>query len=223
MLKSIISGRPVVTALDFENDIEVTVCITGHREKSVIPFRDNDIYKTLTLKTVRRMLCRYIDIASELGYSWFYSGLSTGCDLWAAEYIINKRKSGADIHLIGAIPYLRHAEHFRAADKEILSRVESECDALVLVNTDPDITYERGGSTAGLYRERNYFMVDRSSAVIAFHNEGMYRSGTGQTVRYAERQGKRIFRFCLEDAYDIIGSCSGDIDLIADRIASIEV
>lgn len=222
MLRSLISGRPVVTALDFENDIKVTVCITGHREKNVIPFRDNDIYKTITVKTVRRMLCRYIDIASELGYSWFYSGLSTGCDLWAAEYIINKRKSGADIHLIGAIPYLRHAEYFRAADKEILSRVESECDALVLVNTDPDTTYERGGSTAGLYRERNYFMVDRSSAVIAFHNEGLYRSGTGQTVRYAERQEKRIFRFCLEDAYDIIESCSGDIDLIAGSIASIE-
>ena len=36
-------------------------------------------------------------------------------------------------------------------------------------------------------QKRNYFMVDNSSKLIAVVDD--YRSGTGQTIRYAENKG----------------------------------
>ena len=37
------------------------------------------------------------------------------------------------------------------------------------------------------YKNRNYYMVDRSSKLIAMVND--YKSGTGQTISYAKKNG----------------------------------
>ena len=43
------------------------------------------------------------------------------------------------------------------------------------------------------YHQRNCYMVDHASYLIGvFDNERKMRSGAGQTVRYAQRQGKGI-------------------------------
>ena len=39
--------------------------------------------------------------------------------------------------------------------------------------------------------ERNRYMVDHSSVLLAVYN-GVYRSGTGMTVRYAESKRRKI-------------------------------
>ena len=81
MLFSLDSGVPVLPAQDFSGDIDTTVCFTGHRETSVIPYRNEPIYRSITLRTVQLMLCRYIDMAVESGYRSFISGLAVGTDL----------------------------------------------------------------------------------------------------------------------------------------------
>ena len=39
--------------------------------------------------------------------------------------------------------------------------------------------------------ERNRYMVDHSSILLAVYNE-TYRSGTGMTVRYAQKLGREV-------------------------------
>ncbi|MBQ6034582.1 MAG: DUF1273 family protein, partial [Ruminococcus sp.] len=141
MLFSLDSGVPVLPAQDFSGDIDTTVCFTGHRETSVIPYRNEPIYRSITLRTVQLMLCRYIDMAVESGYRSFISGLAVGTDLWAAKYILAKKRSDSSIRLIGVMPYLRHAERFAPQYRETLADVEKGADVLLTTNTEPDVIY----------------------------------------------------------------------------------
>jgi len=221
MLTSLVSELPVISPAEAVFPAERTLCITGHREKSIIPYHDLPIYRELTASAVKLMLCRYIDMAAERGYEWFISGLATGTDLWAAEYIIEKKRLNSRIKLVGAMPYLRHADHFSAAQRKLLEKVEKNCDCLVSVNQDPQAVYNKGPGR-NLYRDRNYFMVDRSSAVIAFLDDKQSWSGTRQTVNYGYRTGRLIKSFSLDDVYRIIDESSADIREISRNIAFLE-
>lgn len=222
MLFSLDSGVPVLPADELELCPEKTLCFTGHREASIIPYRKDPSFRDLTVKTVRLMLCRYIDMALEMGYKSFISGLAVGTDLWAAEYILEKKRGKNDICLIGAMPYLRHSERFGSSYKRLLTKVEHGADKLVVTNTDPDVTYGKsrsGGNTSPeLYRTRNYFMVDNSSAVLAFYNESSFTSGTYQTLNYAARTGRKICRFGLDEVYSLIDRCGADMSKMKNSI-----
>lgn len=226
MLFSLDSGIEVMPAETIETDAGRTVCFTGHRESSVIPYMKDPVYSRLTLRTVQLMLFRYIDMAVEYGYRSFISGLAVGTDLWAAKYILNKKRADSSIRLIGVMPYLRHAERFSSSYREMLADVERGADMLLVTNTDPTVVY--GKSRAGentspdLYRARNYFMVDHASAVISYFNEGSFKSGTYQTLNYAVRQGLKIRRFGLEDVYSVIEECGADIESIRRKLVFME-
>ena len=224
MLFSLDSGVPVLPADDAEIDSAGTVCFTGHRENSVIPYRKDPIYRNITLRTVQLMLFRYIDMAVECGYRSFISGLAVGTDLWAAKYVLAKKISDSSIRLIGVMPFLRHAERFTSQYKDILADVERGADLLLATNTDPQAVYGKSGENASpeLYKVRNYFMADHASAVISYFNEGSFKSGTYQTLNYAVRQGLKIRRFGLEDAYSVIDECGADIESIRRKLVFME-
>ena len=226
MLFSIDSGVPVLPCEEIETDKEKTICFTGHRENSVIPYKGEQIYYGITLRTVQLMLFRYIDMAVESGYKTFISGLAAGTDLWAAKYILGKKHSDSSIRLIGVMPYLRHAERFSDRYKELLADAERGADMLLTTNTDPLVVYgkSRGGEKTfpDLYRVRNYFMVDNASAVISYFNEGSDKAGTSQTLNYAVRQGLKIRRFGLEEAYGVIDECGPDIESIRRKLVFME-
>lgn len=219
MFNSLVSGLPVRPASEFRSDRGRTVCISGHREKNILPYKGDNVYAGLTVSAVKLMLYRYIDMAAEKGYTEFISGLATGTDLWAAAYIIKKKQSNPDLRLIGAMPYLRHAERFPKAYLELLGRVEREADELLTVSEVPDIAYSKRGHASELYRDRNYFMVDRSSAVIAFVNRNSFASGTVQTVNYAYRSGRLVCGFGLTDIYAIMDMVGADLRNIGREIA----
>ncbi|MBQ8296912.1 MAG: DUF1273 family protein [Ruminococcus sp.] len=219
MLTSLVSGIPVLAADEFSSDTSKTVCITGHREKGIQPYKGNPLYGNITMNAVKLMLYRYIDMAAEKGYDTFISGLAVGTDLWAAEYILKKRSRNPKIRLIGAMPYLRHAERFPRYYLELLRRVETEADVLVSVNGSPGITYSENKE---LYRDRNYYMVEKSSAAIAFLNEGSFASGTLQTVNYAYRRGRKVCRFGMKDIFEVMDSAGTDIRAIGREISFLE-
>ncbi len=222
MLKSIDSGLPVLMPGEFRPDTKKTLCISGHREKFISPYQGNKIYAPLTVSAVKLMLYRYIDMAIEQGFENFINGLATGIDLWAAEYIINKKKSNGNINLIGVMPYLRHAEVFPADYKNLLKYVEANSDVLISTNSDPEIVYKKSPPEKYLYRDRNYYMVDRSSALIAFLNDNSFFTGTKQTVNYGYKTGKKIYSFGIEKIFKIIDECGTDIRSIGNHIALIK-
>ena len=225
MLTSLNSGMPVLTADAFVSNTERTVCITGHRDKKISPYNRDPNYSRITVDAVRFMLYRYIDMAIECGYTDFFSGLAPGTDLWAAEYILKKRENNKNIRLIAAMPYLRHAENFSRSDLDLLEQTEIKADVLLTVNPDPDITYSRrisSKTSPALYRDRNYFMVDNSSAVIAFLSKCAAISGTAQTVNYARRRGRIVRDFGIEDIYSLIDWAGDDFKKIGESVRNID-
>ncbi|MCR5599968.1 MAG: DUF1273 domain-containing protein [Ruminococcus sp.] len=226
MLFSLDSGVQVLPADEIDVDISKAVCFTGHRETSITPYGSKPLYRNITVRTVQLMLCRYIDMAVEQGYSDFISGLAMGTDLWAAKYVLAKKRSDKKIRLIGVMPYLLHAKRFEAHYRELLTEVENSTDQLLTTNTDPEVVYGKsrsGGNTSpDLYKVRNYFMVDHASAVISFFNEGAFKSGTYQTLNYAVRKGRKIRRFGLDDVYALIEEYGPDIESIRRRLTFME-
>lgn len=54
-----------------------------------------------------------------------------------------------------------------------------------------DIVYVGREYSGACMRKRNYYLVDHSSILLAVYN-GSHRSGTGMTVRYAQKLGREI-------------------------------
>lgn len=222
MFNSFVSGAPVYASDTLDNDISTTVCITGHREKSIPSYKGEPLYRAVTIAAVKLMLYRYIDMAVAAGYTDFISGLAVGTDLWAADYILQKRRNNKNLRLIGALPYLRHAERYPHEYIRLLHNVEKSADLLITVNDNPDIIYGPPSCGSGfskiLYRDRNYFMVDHSSAVIAFLNEDSSWSGTAQTVNYANKKERKIGKFSINDVFSAIDAAGTDIRKIGREI-----
>ncbi|MBQ8961713.1 MAG: DUF1273 family protein [Ruminococcus sp.] len=225
MLRSLVSGEPVYDSAHVIPKFDQTVCITGHRGKSVIPYGGLDEYRDITMKTVKLMLCRYIDMAVSAGYTTFLSGLAMGTDLWAADYILRIRQKDERIKLIGAMPFLRHADRFPFAYRKLLERVEHGADILISTCMDPDMVYgkKRSETTSPeLYRERNYLMVERSAAVLAFFEPSESHSGTAQTINQAARLGRLIRSFGLSEVYSVIERSGNDLRAAATEISFLE-
>ena len=226
MLTSLTSGVPVILSGDAKMpDIRKTICITGHRDDKMPVYKCDKRYRELTIAAVRLMIYRYIDMAEEAGYENFLCGLASGTDVWAGSYIVRKRQNGKKIRLFGVMPYLRHAERFSAANLALLNSIEREAEFVTVTNSNPDIVYAFGensdAASGSLYRDRNYFMVDNSSAAIAFLNAGE-RSGTWQNVRYACRTGRKVKSFSSTDIFHIIDICNGDLNAVGHYIAGLE-
>ena len=121
---------------------------------------------------------------------------------------------------------VRHSERFSQRSRELLADVERGADKLLTTSIDPLVIYGKGrgtdNSSPDLYRTRNYYMVDKASAVISYFNEGSFKSGTFQTLNYAVRQGRRIRRYGLEDVYALIDECGPDIDSIRRKLVFME-
>ncbi|MDE6036454.1 MAG: DUF1273 domain-containing protein [Ruminococcus sp.] len=221
-MKSLISGVEVLPASALETDTHKTVCITGHRMNRISLYKNNPV---ITYSAVKLMLYRYIDMAIEAGYENFINGLASGTDLWGAEYVVMKKHRNDNIRLISVMPFLRHADLMTENDRFILENVEKNSDYLITVNCNQAITYSRyktPESSYKLYRDRNFFMIDHSSAVIAFSDNEKKHSGTSQTINYAYRNGRKIFSFNTETVNNIIEKSNSDIRTIGYEIALLD-
>lgn len=154
---------------------EKTACFTGHRPEK---FASVVGVEGPALDMIKSMLYYQIQQAVEEGYEYFISGLARGVDLWAAEYVIEMKKKIPHIKLICAIPFKEHSRSFRGNDLWVLRNILNNADEAVFVSEE----YSKE-----CYRLRNYYMVDNSSRLIAVVDD--FKSGTGQTINYARKQG----------------------------------
>ena len=92
--------------------------------------------------------------------------------------VIGLKDKSPDIKLICAVPYNGYGKSWVGVDKWDLNIIFEKADEIVTVSQE----YSKY-----CMKNRNEYMVDNSSKLIAVVSD--YRSGTGQTIRYAERQG----------------------------------
>ena len=113
------------------------------------------------------------------------------------------REKNPEIRLILALPcrdqtgnWLKLPPDQATEALRAYQKIKGEADAICFVN---DFYFD------GCMRERNRFMIERSSFCIGYYN-GYPKSGAGQTWRMAEKAGLKLY-----NVYDMLGrSGAGD-------------
>ena len=152
-------------------------CFTGHRPNKLVYSEDE----------IKSLLEKAIEKAISYGYVTFITGMAQGTDIWAAEIVIEKKKSNPALHLICAVPYPEFEKR--------KSEYEEKRYKNIIENADyTKVICERYFKAC--YQRRNEFMVDHSNLVIAVWN-GM-ASGTKNTIDYAKRKGVKVVNILQE-------------------------
>lgn len=155
-----------------------TCCFTGHRPQSFPWKYDERDLRCMALKfRLKREILKAIQQES---VRHFLTGMALGVDIWAADIVLSLRER-LPITLECVLPCQDQAARWRQESQEHYQSILRRCDQVTLLQ-------ER--YTPDCYDKRNRYMVDHSDLVIAVWN-GL-PSGTGNTVAYAQTQGKKI-------------------------------
>ena len=146
-------------------------CFTGHRPDKM----------ELGEKEIKPLLEKAIDNAIINGYVTFITGMAMGTDIWAAEIVLQKKKTNKDLHLICALPHPGFESRRSTIEKLRFNKIIKKADISKEINPH---------YFTGCYQVRNKWMVDRSNLVIAVFNGK--KSGTKNTVDYARRKGVNV-------------------------------
>lgn len=140
-------------------DKEITACFTGHRSY--------DGSRNLELEGAIRELYA-------LGYRNFLCGMAIGFDIEAAEIALALRQELAGLKVLAITPFDGMQRRFPEEWKSRFERIIAEADEAITLA--PKYSVE-------VYAVRNNFLVDNSSACIAYFDGST--GGTAYTVRRA--------------------------------------
>lgn len=145
------------------------VCFTGHRLEK--------LPSGSMRRVVLSMLYQEIQAAVEHGADTFYTGMASGVDMYAADYVLQQREQYPNLRLICVKPFAGCGRALRGDERYHFNSLLANADAIVELSDH----YHNI-----CYRLRNQYMIDHSDQLIAVVGE--MRSGTGQTIRMAERR-----------------------------------
>jgi uncharacterized phage-like protein YoqJ len=148
-----------------------TAAFTGHRW-----------YDSSRKHSVRKKIEECVREAYRNGITNFISGMAIGFDLLAAEVVLSLRHECPAITLTAVLPFREQASRFNELNKCRYYKCLSQADDIVILSND---------YTAKCYLERDRFMVEHSSLLIACY-DGRNRGGTFWTVNFASRTGKNV-------------------------------
>ena len=146
-----------------------TCCFTGHR------FLPKSFDSALLSQAIVSMI--------EKGVDTFISGGALGFDTQAAIEVLKlKKRKYKDVKLYIYAPCQNQDARWYPRDQRIYREILASADYVDM----PEAPYDNQ-----CMKIRNYKMVESSSHVISYY-DGTFASGTGQTVRYAEKCGLEI-------------------------------
>lgn len=154
-----------------------TCCFTGHRPEKMCYTED----------VLLRELHRAIDQAIDDGYTTFITGTAKGVDLWAAELVLQERKANPALRLICAVPHPKFGQHWANGWTDRFRSVLARAD---------EIHYICSSYSRSCFQQRNKWMVERSSLVIAAYNGAA--GGTQNTIVYAMSKDVEIRYISLQ-------------------------
>lgn len=174
---------------------EIACAITGHRPKS-FPWKYNETAPDCVL--LKETLAAQIRLLADSGVTDWLSGMALGVDLWCAQIVLSLKEKNPALRLHCILPCEGQEVKWPKAEQEPYHSILKRADEVVYVSRDyhPDCMLER-----------NRYMVDRASILLAVYN-GTYRSGTAMTVRYAKEQGTKIM--IIDPISRVISSMGGD-------------
>jgi len=156
--------------------IAKTVCFTGPRpEKMMSLWNENDT----ELKWIKDRLFLEVHSAAEDGFTRFLTGMARGIDLLAAEAVLAVKQEFPEIMLVAVIPFQAQYKHQSWFWRKRYENVLEHCSQAITLQKE---------YTPTCLLDRNRYMVDRSSRLIAVDN-GAKNGGTAYTIRYATKKG----------------------------------
>ena len=158
-----------------------SVCISGHRPEK--------LPQGAPLRMIQSLLYTEIENAVKDGADTFYCGMARGVDLWAADIILHLRKQYPQVKLICVLPFRERVLHLKG---------DARYHAMTVLHAANEVVALAEHYYRGCYRDRNAYMVEHSQRVIAV--AGDLHSGTGQTVRMAERAGLSVHLISIDEA-----------------------
>ncbi len=156
-----------------------TVCFTGHRpQKLPWGFNENDV-RCLAMKEVAKLEIENAIING--GKKHFISGMALGFDMICAELVLELKKDYPFITLECAIPCKGQESKWSTDQQKRYHNIVKQADTTrCIYNHYID----------GCMQERNRYMINNSSMVIALFNGKP--GGTKITIDYAKQKGLEI-------------------------------
>ncbi len=156
---------------------EKTICLTGHRPKSLPWGYDESKESCIKFK---KELEKIFNGAIEFGITTFLTGMAEGFDMIGAEILFELRKKHK-IKVIAVVPCVGQESKWKSDQQKKYKDILQRCDDVITLS-------ERYTPTC--MNDRNKYMVDHSSICIACWNGKA--SGTGNTVRFAKQNGNKL-------------------------------
>lgn len=152
---------------------------TGHRPKS-FPWKYGEAACDCIL--LKEVLAAQIAELAEQGVTDFLSGMALGVDLWSAQIVLDLQKNYPAIRLHCILP---------CEGQELKWSASMQVQYNTILQQASEVVYVSREYTPDCMLKRNRYLVDHSSVLLAVYN-GTCRSGTGATVRYAQKAGRQI-------------------------------
>lgn len=168
-----------------------TMCFSGHRPEKLPDKGDINSNAVRAVMSIINM--EIINSISE-GYTRFITGMSRGVDLWAGEMVAELKCQGQQLELIAALPYPDFTANFTGKSGWAAGHILANADKVYTISP----AYDKD-----CMRLRNKYMVDNSDKLVAVYCDS--RSGTGQTIRLAEKAGIGVRIIRLEPFFDLCG------------------
>ena len=155
-----------------------SICFTGHRNADL-----SDVVHTLMVLEMETMVKR--------GYRDFYAGGAVGWDAFCSKEVIalKKRRFKIRLHLILPCCFEEQTRKWSVEEKEELLEIQTHADT---------VEYISEHYTKDCIKRRNQRLADSAGLMWCYYDKKRFRSGTGQTVRMAEKSGLRIWNFYVE-------------------------
>ena len=128
------------------------------------------------------LLLRAINYAYENGCREFFCGGAVGFDTEAARAVLRFRIDHPDVKLILLLPCQDQDDGWSDSQRDAYGYVLKSAD---------EIRYTSDYYTQNCMKIRNQALADSCDILIAYLSES--KSGAGQTVRMAEKQGKSVY------------------------------
>lgn len=154
------------------------VCFTGHRPEKI----------NCSEKKIKAWLEIEIRKSVSNGQNVFISGMARGTDIWAAEVVLKVREEMQNVKLICASPYPNFESRWNEEWKKRYQSIMEKADYVQFINK----TYY-----PSCFQDRNKWMVDCSSKVIAIYNGAS--GGTRNTLMYAKKRGVPITMYTSKE------------------------
>ena len=159
--------------------IETACAFTGHRPKS-FPWKYHET--ALDCILLKGVLAAQIKALTDRGVTDFLSGMAQGTDLWCSQIVLDLKKKNPVLKLHCVLPCEEQTDKWNASVQEKYSVILEQADSVDYVSR----TYYDGCMI-----DRNHRLVESAGLLLAVYN-GVRRSGTGATVRYAQKLGREI-------------------------------